>query len=92
MEPVGLQTASASSTGLSRLWLEHTQIKLHILIRSSGMLRSVDRQLVTDVSGQTIGPILKNQAVQEEETLVNANIHRVTSQKSEDLICTPAKA
>ena len=34
-------------------------------MRSSGMLRSVDWQLVTDVSGQRICPILKGQAVQE---------------------------
>ena len=34
-------------------------------MHSSGMLRSVDWQLVTDVSGQRIGPILKGQAVQE---------------------------
>ena len=33
---------------------------------SSGMLRSVDGQLVTDVSGQPIGPIFKGQAAQQE--------------------------
>ena len=31
-------------------------------LRSSVMLRSVDRQLVTDVSGQPIGSIFKGQA------------------------------
>jgi len=36
--------------------------------RSSGMLSSVFWQLLTDVSGQPIGPILKGQAVQEDGT------------------------
>ena len=36
----------------------------HLL--SSGMLRSVDWQLIADVSGQSIGTISKGQAVQEE--------------------------
>jgi len=35
-------------------------------IRSSDMLCSADWQLFTDVSGQTIGPIFRDQAVQEE--------------------------
>jgi hypothetical protein len=30
---------------------------------SSGLLRNVDSYLVTDVSGQPIGPIFKNQVV-----------------------------
>jgi hypothetical protein len=34
-------------------------------LRSSGMLRSVNCYLVTDVSRQPIGPIFKRQAVQE---------------------------
>jgi len=35
-------------------------------MRSSEMLRSVDWQFVTDVSGQPIGPIFEGQAVPEE--------------------------
>jgi len=35
-------------------------------LRSSGMLRVVDWQLITDVSGHPIDPIFKGQAVQEE--------------------------
>jgi hypothetical protein len=34
-------------------------------LRSSGMLRSIDWYLVTDVSGQPIGPIFRGQAVQD---------------------------
>jgi hypothetical protein len=34
-------------------------------MRSSGMLRSVDWYLVTDVSEQPIGPIFEGQAVKE---------------------------
>jgi hypothetical protein len=37
-------------------------------LRSSGMLRSVDLQVVNDVSEQPIGPIFKGQAVQEDGT------------------------
>jgi hypothetical protein len=41
-------------------------------IRCSGMLGGVGKHLVTDVSGQLIGPILKGQAVQEEGYLQTA--------------------
>jgi hypothetical protein len=36
--------------------------------RSYGILRSVFRELLTDVSGQPIGSIVKGQAVQEDGT------------------------
>jgi hypothetical protein len=35
-------------------------------LRSSGVLRSVDWQVVTDVSGQPLGPTCKGQAVQQD--------------------------
>jgi hypothetical protein len=40
-------------------------------LRSSEVLSRVDLHLVTDVSGQPIGPIFKGQAVPEESTLCN---------------------
>jgi hypothetical protein len=42
-------------------------------LRSSGMLRSTDWYLVTDVSGQPIGAIFKGQEVQDE--IQNFQIH-----------------
>ena len=36
-------------------------------LRFSGVLLGVGRQLVTDVSGQPIGPIFKGQTVQEQQ-------------------------
>jgi hypothetical protein len=39
--------------------------------RSSGMLRGLDWELFTDVSGQPIGPIFKGQRVKEYIFLIN---------------------
>jgi hypothetical protein len=50
-------------------------------LRSSGMLRSVDWQLVTEVSGQPIGPIFRTEP----------KGYRVTSQTSEDLLLSSWK-
>jgi hypothetical protein len=64
------------------------------------------RLLLTDVSGRSINPIFKEQAVQEEwtawhltmgpidfpETSVTTNLRCVTSQSGEDLIYTAAEA
>ena len=59
----------------------------------SGMLRSFGWQLVTDVSAQPVGPIitvtalsLKMGQIGFPAISVTTNKHRVTSQKSEDLI------
>ena len=58
-------------------------------LRFSGILRSVDWQLVTNVLGQTIGPLFKGEAVQEgPETSVTTNLRCITSQKTEDLVYT----
>lgn len=38
-----------------------------MVLSSSWMLRSVDWKLVTDVAGQDIGPILKNQEDRREQ-------------------------
>jgi len=40
-------------------------------LRSSGTLRSLDWQLVTDVSGQPIGPVFFGEAFQEETFVTN---------------------
>jgi hypothetical protein len=53
------------------------------------MLLSIDWSLVTDVSGQPVRLIFKGLAVQEHVTI---NQCCVTSQKSEDIIDTPAEA
>ena len=54
------------------------------------------RLVVTNVSGQLTAPIFKGQAVKDHgkmgpiscpETSVTTNLHCVTSQKSEDVIC-----
>jgi hypothetical protein len=37
--------------------------KVATILCSSGMFRSLEWQLVTDVLGQPIGPVFKNQAV-----------------------------
>jgi hypothetical protein len=64
-------------------------------LHSSGILRAVEWYLVTEVSGQPICPIFKDQAIQEAlkmgligcpETSVTINLHCVTSQKGENLI------
>ena len=44
------------------------------------------RLVVTDVSGQPTGPILKDQAVQEDCLTLQDRTGCVTSQKSEELI------
>ena len=54
-------------------------------LRSSGMLRSADLCLVTDVSGRPIGPSINGQAVSllrnvPEERI--SNLHRSESMKS----------
>jgi len=64
------------------------------------MLRSLDFQLFTDVSGRPFGIIFKGQAVPEEplkmwsirypETSVTTNLRRVTPQKSEDFFYASA--
>jgi hypothetical protein len=62
--------------------------------RSSGMLHRADRLLITDVSGQRIGQIVKGQSAQVSDSVTLANktdrylttdLPCVTSQKSEDL-------
>jgi hypothetical protein len=45
-------------------------------LRSSGMLRGVRWQLVTDIAVQAIGPILKGQTVQEEYNETSGVINR----------------
>jgi len=50
------------------------------------------RSLVTDVSGQYLGAIFNSKAVKAvpKLRLPAASLHRVTSQKSEDLIINPS--
>jgi hypothetical protein len=57
---------------------------------SSGMLSTVDLQLVTDVSGQQSVQVRYQQAVPKHRTLTT-NIREVTCQKSADLIYTAGK-
>ena len=59
-------------------------------LRSSGMLGSIDRRLVNDVSGQPVDPISWrwNLQVVLKRRLLNISRCCITSQKSEDLIYT----
>jgi hypothetical protein len=73
---------------------------------SSSVFRDVTqrRLVVTDVAGQPIGPILKDQAVQDDCSTLqyatdrlyrhvgNYNLRCVTSQKTEELIYSTAEA
>ena len=55
---------------------------------SSSLFRDITqhRLVVTDVSGQPIGPIFNGKAVQEEIRQLTTNVRCVTSQKSYGLI------
>jgi hypothetical protein len=47
-------------------------------LRSSDVLRSVDWQFVTDVSGQPVGPISRGLAAQEDGLTVGNGIDRLS--------------
>jgi hypothetical protein len=54
--------------------------------RSSGVLGSVDWWLVTDVSGQTIGSVIKDQAVRELwVTNYDSNLRKVPEERKSHL-------
>ena len=61
---------------------------------SSGILRVVDWQFLTEVSGKLLGHVFKCQAIKEEDETerLSRNVANVTTQKRGDLIYTAAEA